>query len=106
MLRSTSQSITVVSQELSRGCECIIYFFFYCKLYFATHGSSIPDMYFYSNNCASSLLVVLGSTWYNLLRGVLEVAGGMVAGILLGFIIQYFPSVDQVGVLLQPYHDI
>ncbi|KAM9770300.1 sodium/hydrogen exchanger 9B2 isoform 2-T4 [Menidia menidia] len=36
-----------------------------------------------------------GSTWYNLLRGVLEVAGGMVAGILLGFLIQYFPSVDQ-----------
>lgn len=37
-----------------------------------------------------------GSTWYSLLRGVLEVAGGMVAGILLGFLIQYFPSVDQV----------
>ncbi|AWP05554.1 Mitochondrial sodium/hydrogen exchanger NHA2 [Scophthalmus maximus] len=36
-----------------------------------------------------------GSTWYNLLRGVLEVAGGMVAGIILGFLIQYFPSVDQ-----------
>lgn len=39
-----------------------------------------------------------GSTWYNLLRGALEVAGGLLAGVLLGFIIQYFPSVDQVGV--------
>ncbi len=53
-----------------------------------------------------SLLILVGSTWYNLLRGVLEVAGGMVAGILLGFLIQYFPSVDQVGMLLQHYHDI
>lgn len=43
------------------------------------------------------LLLLLGSTWYNLLRGVLEVVGGMVAGILLGFLIQYFPSADQVG---------
>ena len=38
----------------------------------------------------------VGSTWYNLLRGGLEVGGGMLAGILLGFLIQYFPSVDQV----------
>ncbi|KAI3353166.1 hypothetical protein L3Q82_019724, partial [Scortum barcoo] len=42
-----------------------------------------------------------GSTWYNLLRGVLEVAGGMVAGILLGFLIQYFPSVDQKHVVMK-----
>ncbi|XP_029917393.1 sodium/hydrogen exchanger 9B2 isoform X2 [Myripristis murdjan] len=42
-----------------------------------------------------------GSTWYNLLRGVLEVAGGMVAGILLGFLIQYFPSVDQKYVVMK-----
>lgn len=40
---------------------------------------------------------VPGSTWYNILRGGLEVAGGLVAGIILGFVIQYFPSVDQVG---------
>lgn len=39
-----------------------------------------------------------GSTWYNLLRGALEVAGGLLTGILLGFVIQYFPSMDQVGV--------
>lgn len=32
-----------------------------------------------------------------MLRGVLEVAGGLLAGILLGFVIQYFPSIDQVG---------
>ncbi|KAG7486625.1 hypothetical protein JOB18_035069 [Solea senegalensis] len=42
-----------------------------------------------------------GSTWYNLLRGVLEVAGGMVAGILLGFLIQYFPSVDQKHLVMK-----
>lgn len=53
-----------------------------------------------------SLLILPGSTWYNLLRGVLEVVGGTVAGILLGFLIQYFPSVDQVGMLLQRHHDI
>ncbi|XP_041838616.1 sodium/hydrogen exchanger 9B2 isoform X2 [Melanotaenia boesemani] len=42
-----------------------------------------------------------GSTWYNLLRGVLEVIGGMVAGIVLGFLIQYFPSVDQKHVVMK-----
>ncbi|TMS23426.1 Sodium/hydrogen exchanger 9B2 [Larimichthys crocea] len=42
-----------------------------------------------------------GSTWYNLLRGVLEVGGGMVIGILLGFIIQYFPSVDQKHIVMK-----
>ncbi|XP_034044192.1 sodium/hydrogen exchanger 9B2 isoform X2 [Thalassophryne amazonica] len=42
-----------------------------------------------------------GSTWYNLLRGVLEVVGGVVAGILLGFLIQYFPSVDQKHLVMK-----
>ncbi|XP_008315377.1 sodium/hydrogen exchanger 9B2 isoform X1 [Cynoglossus semilaevis] len=42
-----------------------------------------------------------GSTWYNLLRGLLEVAGGMVAGILLGFLIQHFPSVDQKHLVMK-----
>ncbi|XP_026159173.1 sodium/hydrogen exchanger 9B2 [Mastacembelus armatus] len=42
-----------------------------------------------------------GSPGYNLLRGVLEVAGGMVAGILLGFLIQYFPSVDQKHLVMK-----
>uniref|UniRef100_A0A3Q3VZY9 Cation/H+ exchanger transmembrane domain-containing protein n=1 Tax=Mola mola TaxID=94237 RepID=A0A3Q3VZY9_MOLML len=42
-----------------------------------------------------------GSIWYNLIRGVLEVGGGMVAGILLGFIIQYFPSVDQKHIVMK-----
>lgn len=50
------------------------------------------------------LLILLGSTWYNLLRGVLEVAGGTIAGTLLGFLIQYFPSVDQVGRSLQQHN--
>lgn len=30
----------------------------------------------------------------------------MLAGVLLGFVIQYFPSVDQVGVLISLYPDI
>ncbi|TNM86184.1 hypothetical protein fugu_008455 [Takifugu bimaculatus] len=42
-----------------------------------------------------------GSTWYNLLRGALEVAGGLLAGVLLGFVIQYFPSVDQKHVVMK-----
>lgn len=42
-----------------------------------------------------------GSTWYNLLRGLLEVAGGTIAGILLGFLIQYFPSVDQKHLVMK-----
>ncbi|KAL6110705.1 slc9b2 [Pungitius sinensis] len=42
-----------------------------------------------------------GSTWFNLLRGVLEVAGGMVVGLLLGFLIQYFPSVDQKHLVIK-----
>uniref|UniRef100_A0A3Q3N259 Cation/H+ exchanger transmembrane domain-containing protein n=1 Tax=Labrus bergylta TaxID=56723 RepID=A0A3Q3N259_9LABR len=42
-----------------------------------------------------------GSTWYNLMRGVMEVAGGMVAGIILGFLIQYFPSVDQKHLVMK-----
>uniref|UniRef100_A0AAQ5YQ95 Cation/H+ exchanger transmembrane domain-containing protein n=1 Tax=Amphiprion ocellaris TaxID=80972 RepID=A0AAQ5YQ95_AMPOC len=42
-----------------------------------------------------------GSTWYNLLRGGLEVLGGTVVGILLGFLIQYFPSVDQKYIVMK-----
>ncbi|XP_077574807.1 sodium/hydrogen exchanger 9B2 isoform X1 [Stigmatopora nigra] len=42
-----------------------------------------------------------GSTWYNILRGVLEVGGGLVAGILLGFLIQYFPSLDQKHLVMK-----
>uniref|UniRef100_A0A3Q2YBI1 Cation/H+ exchanger transmembrane domain-containing protein n=1 Tax=Hippocampus comes TaxID=109280 RepID=A0A3Q2YBI1_HIPCM len=41
------------------------------------------------------------STWYNILRGVLEVASGLVAGILLGFLIQYFPSLDQKHLVMK-----
>lgn len=42
-----------------------------------------------------------GSTWFNVLRGLLEVLGGMVAGILLGFFLQYFPSKDQKHVVMK-----
>lgn len=99
-LRSTSQTVAVVSQELSRGCECIMYFLF--SLCTSQLMAQVHQKCAFNLMTVFSLLGVLGSTWYNLLRGVLEVAGGMVAGILLGFIIQYFPSVDQVGVLSQP----
>ncbi|KAJ8271795.1 hypothetical protein COCON_G00106540 [Conger conger] len=42
-----------------------------------------------------------GSTWYNLLRGVLEVVGGIVAGLILGFFIRFFPSQDQKSLLIK-----
>ncbi|XP_012692520.1 sodium/hydrogen exchanger 9B2 [Clupea harengus] len=42
-----------------------------------------------------------GAAWFNILRGVLEVFGGMVAGILLGFFLQYFPSKDQKHVVMK-----
>ncbi|XP_076150101.1 sodium/hydrogen exchanger 9B2 isoform X1 [Alosa pseudoharengus] len=42
-----------------------------------------------------------GAAWFNLVRGVLEVLGGMVAGILLGFFLQYFPSKDQKQVVMK-----
>uniref|UniRef100_A0A8C9Z2P1 Cation/H+ exchanger transmembrane domain-containing protein n=1 Tax=Sander lucioperca TaxID=283035 RepID=A0A8C9Z2P1_SANLU len=48
-----------------------------------------------------SMAFATGSTWWNLLRGVMEVSGGMVAGILLGFLIQYFPSVDQKHLVIK-----
>lgn len=38
----------------------------------------------------------IGSTLYNVLRGVLEVAVGIAAGGILGMFIRYFPSHDQV----------
>ncbi|MCJ8748982.1 hypothetical protein PDJAM_G00170930 [Pangasius djambal] len=36
-----------------------------------------------------------GSTWFNILRGFLEVLGGVVVGVALGFFLRYFPSKDQ-----------
>ncbi|KAG9259623.1 sodium/hydrogen exchanger 9B2 [Astyanax mexicanus] len=36
-----------------------------------------------------------GSTWFNVLRGGLEVLGGMAAGVAFGFFLRYFPSRDQ-----------
>ncbi|KAJ8001121.1 hypothetical protein DPEC_G00187930 [Dallia pectoralis] len=42
-----------------------------------------------------------GSTWYNLLRGILEVGGGIVAGLLLGFLLRYFPSKDQDKIVIK-----
>ncbi|XP_036372602.1 sodium/hydrogen exchanger 9B2 [Megalops cyprinoides] len=42
-----------------------------------------------------------GSTWYNLLRGVLEVVGGIVAGVILGFFVRFFPSKDQKSLVVK-----
>ncbi|KAL0970532.1 hypothetical protein UPYG_G00243360 [Umbra pygmaea] len=42
-----------------------------------------------------------GSTWMNILKGVLEVVGGSVAGLLLGLFICFFPSLDQEDVVLK-----
>uniref|UniRef100_A0A3P8XA90 Cation/H+ exchanger transmembrane domain-containing protein n=1 Tax=Esox lucius TaxID=8010 RepID=A0A3P8XA90_ESOLU len=42
-----------------------------------------------------------GSTWMNILKGVLEVVGGSVAGLLLGLFICFFPSLDQEDVVLR-----
>ncbi|KAM6949133.1 sodium/hydrogen exchanger 9B2-like [Aplochiton taeniatus] len=41
-----------------------------------------------------------GATWMNLLKGVLEVAGGMVAGLLLGLFVYCIPSNDQEDVVV------
>ncbi|XP_046900383.1 sodium/hydrogen exchanger 9B2 isoform X2 [Hypomesus transpacificus] len=42
-----------------------------------------------------------GSTWYNVGRGALEVAGGLLVGGLLGGLIRYFPSPDQKHVVMK-----
>lgn len=47
----------------------------------------------------------VGSTLYNVLRGVLEVAVGIAAGGILGMFIRYFPSRDQVKTQLKKYYN-
>ncbi|KAI4905857.1 hypothetical protein NFI96_021768 [Prochilodus magdalenae] len=42
-----------------------------------------------------------GSTWFNILRGLLEVLGGMAAGLAFGFFLHYFPSKDQKDVAVK-----
>lgn len=39
-----------------------------------------------------------GSTWMNILKGLFEVVGGVVAGLILGLFLCCFPSKDQVSV--------
>ncbi|KAI4889762.1 hypothetical protein NFI96_019377, partial [Prochilodus magdalenae] len=43
----------------------------------------------------------VGSTWFNILRGLLEVLGGMAAGLAFGFFLHYFPSKDQKDVAVK-----
>lgn len=40
-----------------------------------------------------------GSMWMNVLKGLLEVVGGIVAGLILGLFLCWFPSKDQVRVV-------
>uniref|UniRef100_M3XIP1 Cation/H+ exchanger transmembrane domain-containing protein n=1 Tax=Latimeria chalumnae TaxID=7897 RepID=M3XIP1_LATCH len=42
-----------------------------------------------------------GATWYNIMKGALEVLVGVVAGSILGFFIRYFPSKEQKQVALK-----
>ncbi|XP_061565826.1 sodium/hydrogen exchanger 9B2 isoform X2 [Cololabis saira] len=42
-----------------------------------------------------------GSTWMNVLKGLLEVVGGIVAGLVLGLFLCFFPSNDQEDLVLR-----
>ncbi|KAI1883581.1 hypothetical protein AGOR_G00233050 [Albula goreensis] len=42
-----------------------------------------------------------GSTWYNLGKGILEVVGGIAAGLLLGVFVRFFPSKDQENLTMK-----
>uniref|UniRef100_A0A3B4V306 Sodium/hydrogen exchanger 9B2-like n=1 Tax=Seriola dumerili TaxID=41447 RepID=A0A3B4V306_SERDU len=41
-----------------------------------------------------------GSTWMNILKGLLEVVGGVIAGLILGLFLCCFPSKDQEDLVL------
>ncbi|XP_068611960.1 sodium/hydrogen exchanger 9B2-like [Brachionichthys hirsutus] len=42
-----------------------------------------------------------GSTWMNILKGLLEVVGGVLAGLILGLFLSWFPSADQEDLVLR-----
>ncbi|XP_044039935.1 sodium/hydrogen exchanger 9B2 isoform X2 [Siniperca chuatsi] len=42
-----------------------------------------------------------GSTWMNILKGLLEVVGGVIAGLILGLFLSCFPSKDQEDLVLR-----
>ncbi|XP_028254755.1 sodium/hydrogen exchanger 9B2 [Parambassis ranga] len=42
-----------------------------------------------------------GSTWTNILKGLLEVVGGVTAGLILGLFLSLFPSNDQEDLVLR-----
>ncbi|XP_051559988.1 sodium/hydrogen exchanger 9B2-like [Myxocyprinus asiaticus] len=42
-----------------------------------------------------------GTVWLNVLRGPLEVLGGVIAGVALGYFLHYFPSRDQGSLVLK-----
>ncbi|XP_035519655.1 sodium/hydrogen exchanger 9B2-like [Morone saxatilis] len=42
-----------------------------------------------------------GSTWMNILKGLLEVVGGVIAGLILGLFLYCFPSKDQEDLVLR-----
>ncbi|XP_060028325.1 sodium/hydrogen exchanger 9B2 [Erinaceus europaeus] len=51
-------------------------------------------------NTCLGMAFATGSTVFNVLRGGLEVAVGVVGGVLLGFFLQYFPSSDQAAAVM------
>lgn len=64
---------------------------------FSTGGSpSCPALVSCTLVCSSCSACPAGSTWMNILKGLLEVVGGVVAGVILGVFLCYFPSNDQV----------
>ncbi|XP_066576836.1 sodium/hydrogen exchanger 9B2 isoform X2 [Amia ocellicauda] len=42
-----------------------------------------------------------GSTLYNVFRGIMEVAGGTIAGVALGFFLRFFPSKEQEDLVMR-----
>uniref|UniRef100_A0A3B3TBX0 Sodium/hydrogen exchanger 9B2-like n=1 Tax=Paramormyrops kingsleyae TaxID=1676925 RepID=A0A3B3TBX0_9TELE len=42
-----------------------------------------------------------GSTWSSLLKGILEVLGGLTIGLVLGFFLRFFPSADQAQLVMR-----
>ncbi|XP_016120004.1 mitochondrial sodium/hydrogen exchanger 9B2-like, partial [Sinocyclocheilus grahami] len=54
-----------------------------------------------SYSSVRSLSPSAGTVWVNILRGPLEVLGGAVTGVALGYFLRYFPSRDQGNLVLK-----
>ncbi|XP_029381918.1 sodium/hydrogen exchanger 9B2 isoform X2 [Echeneis naucrates] len=51
--------------------------------------------------CSKGYVCSAGSTWMNILKGLLEVVGGVIAGLILGLFLCCFPSSDQEDLVLR-----